>query len=262
MTTRSFLGLAALLLSWGLAVADRAPLVAAAADLQFALTEIAAQFENHTQQAVRLAFGSSGNLARQIRQGAPFQVFLSADEQYVLDLAREGLTEGEGVVYGEGRLAILVPTGSPLKADGTLEDLRAALTEGRLSRFAIANPEHAPYGQRAAEVLRHRGLWGTIQGHLVMGENAAQAAQFATSGSTQGGITAYALALRPQVPALGTFALLPADWHAPLRQRMVLLKGAGPVARGLYDFIQTAAGRAILDRHGFALPATATSAGG
>ncbi len=257
----AFFGLAALLLSWDLAAADGPPVVAAASDLQFALPEIAAQFERETQQGVRLTFGSSGNLARQIRQGAPFQVFLSADEQYALDLSREGLTEGEGALYGEGRLAILVPSGSPLRADGTLEDLRTALSDGRLSRFAIANPEHAPYGQRAAEVLRHRGLWEPIRDRLVLGENASQAAQFATSGSTQGGLVAHSLALTPRVAALGAFALIPAEWHTPLRQRLVLLKGAGPVARGFYGFVQGPAARAILERYGFALPAAPVAPG-
>ncbi|HUF88114.1 MAG TPA: molybdate ABC transporter substrate-binding protein, partial [Thermohalobaculum sp.] len=122
------------------------PLVAAASDLQFALPEIAAAFEAGTGHAVRLTFGSSGNFARQIRQGAPYQLYLAADEDYVRSLARDGFTRGEGALYALGRIVVIVPHGSPLAADGSLDDLARALGEGRVTRFAIANPEHAPYG--------------------------------------------------------------------------------------------------------------------
>lgn len=238
----------------GTRAASEPPTIAAAADLQFALTEVAELFERETGRSVKLAFGSSGNFARQIRQGAPFEVYLSADEDYVLRLAEEGFTRDEGTLYAVGRLAIMVPHGSPLEADGTLGDLRAALDDGRLVRFAIANPEHAPYGRRAEEALRHAGLWERIQNRLVLGENVSQAAQFATSGSTQGGIVAYSLALSPKVSSLGSFEPIPEDWHEPLRQRMVLLKGAGGTAERFYEFVQQPAARAILREHGFVLP--------
>lgn len=244
----------------GLASASRAdapPLVAAAADLQFALSEVAQAFRERTGEEVKLTFGSSGNFARQIREGAPFQLYLSADERYVLDLARDGLVRDEGELYAIGRLVLKVPTGSPLKADGTLEDLRAAIADGRLRRFAIANPEHAPYGRRAEEALRHAGLWDVIQPFLVFGENVSQATQFATSGNAQGGIVAYSLALAPEVAKLGHHALIPADWHEPLRQRMALLKDAGPVAERFYRFVQEPESRAILIRFGFVLPGEA-----
>ena len=234
--------------------AQDAPTIAAAADLQFALTEVATAFEAETGLEVKLAFGSSGNFARQIRQGAPFQLYLSADENYVLDLARDGFTRDGGELYAVGRLVIIVPHGSPLKADGSLDDLRAALEDGRVQKFAIANPEHAPYGRRAEEALRHAGLWQAIQHRLVLGENASQGAQFATSGSTQGGIIAHSLALSPQVSALGTFELIPAEWHAPLRQRMVLLEEAGATAERFFAFVRRPAARAIMRRFGFMLP--------
>lgn len=244
----------------GLAGPGRAterPVVAAASDLQFALEEIADAFAAETGLSVELAFGSSGNFARQIRQGAPFQMFLSADEDYVLDLARDGFTRDEGALYGLGRIVLVVPHGSPLKADGSLDDLEAALADGRLSRFAVANPEHAPYGRRAEEALRHRGLWEAVAPRLVLGENVSQAAQFATSGNAQGGIVAYSLALSPRVSALGTFALVPQAWHTPLRQRMVLLNGAGHAAERFFDYVRQPAARAVLRRYGFALPGEA-----
>lgn len=237
-----------------LAAAEEPPTIAAASDLQFALSEVAAAFTEETGLEVELVFGSSGNFARQIRQGAPFQMYLSADERYVLDLAKDGFTRDDGALYAIGRLVILVPHGSPLQADGSLEDLRAALEDGRVRKFAIANPEHAPYGRRAEEALRHAGLWEAIQDKLVLGENVSQAAQFATSGSAEGGIVAYSLARSPKLAALGSFDLVPQEWHDPLRQRMALLNGAGATAERFFAFVQEPQARAIMRRYGFVLP--------
>jgi molybdate transport system substrate-binding protein len=236
------------------ASAQVAPTVAAAADLQFALTEVAVAFKDETGEEVQLTFGSSGNFFRQIQQGAPFQVYLSADEKFVFDLAQAGLTVDEGALYAVGRIALIVPNGSPLKADGTLGDLALGLRDGRLTKFAIANPEHAPYGKRAEEALRHAGLWDRLQDRLVLGENVSQAAQFATSGGAEGGIIAYSLALSPDVSKLGAYALIPDAWHEPLRQRMVLLKGANETAQHFYAFVQSPPARDILKRFGFVLP--------
>lgn len=228
--------------------------VAAAADLQFAIREAIALFRREQGGDVQLSLGSTGNFARQIRAGAPFQLFLAADEQFILDLARDGFTRDAGVLYAIGRIVVKVPTGSTLVADGTLGTLRAALAEGRIRRFAIANPEHAPYGQRAEEALRHAGLWDAIQPHLVLGENVAQAAQFALSGNAEGGIIAYSLALAPEVVRQGTHDLIPAEWHQPLRQRMALLRGASALAGTFYDWLQAPPARAILARYGFEVP--------
>ncbi|MFD0981428.1 molybdate ABC transporter substrate-binding protein [Tropicimonas aquimaris] len=233
---------------------EPAPVIAAASDLRFALEEVAAGFEAATGQGLRLSFGATGNLARQIREGAPFQMFMAADEQFVLDLARDGLTRDEGLLYAEGRVVIAVPKGSTLTADGTLEKLREVLTENRLRRFAIANPDHAPYGMRAKEVLQHAGLWEPLQSYLVLGENVSQAAQFALSGNAEGGIIAHSLALSPQLAEQGDFALISAEWHQPLRQRMALLPEAGPVAEAFYAHVQSPPAREILARYGFELP--------
>ncbi len=234
------------------------PLVAAASDLRFALEEIAASFRYDTGESVRLTFGSSGNFARQIRQGAPFQIFFSADEDYVLDLARDGLTRDEGTLYAVGRIVLMIPHGSPMKSDGSLDDLKAALADGRITRFAIANPTHAPYGKRAEEALRHKGLWDKIRPHLVYGENVSQAAQYATSADTQGGIIAYSLALSPSVSGLGSYALIPDEWHSPLRQRMVLLKNAGATAERFHGYLQQPPARAIFLKFGFGVPGGAS----
>jgi molybdate transport system substrate-binding protein len=234
--------------------AAQPPGIAAAADLQFALTAVAQRYRVATGREVKLVFGSSGNLAQQIANGAPFELFLSADEGYVDLLAAKGLTRDAGVLYGIGRVVLFVPRGSPLKPDPTLADLRTATTDGRLRRFAIANPEHAPYGRAAREVLQSAGLWEAVRRTIVLGENAAQATQFAASGNAQGGILPYSLSIAPEVARLGVAVLLPETQHKPLRQRMVLTKGAGAVASDFYRYLQTRPAREIFVGHGFALP--------
>ncbi len=236
------------------AAAAEPPVIAAAADLKFALEEVSAAFAAADARGVRLAFGSSGNFARQIEQGGPFEMFLSADEDYVFRLADKGLTVDRGALYAAGRIVLIAPHGSPVKVDAGLAGLRAALAEGAVKRFAIANPEHAPYGRAAEQALRHAGLWDALRAMLVLGENVAQAAQFATSDSAQGGIVAYSVALAPSVGRSASYALLPSDWHQPLNQRMVLLKRAGDTARAFYAFMRTKPARAIFARYGFVLP--------
>lgn len=228
--------------------------VAAAADLQFALAEIAADYARATGRQVRISYGSSGSFARQIAQGAPFELFLSADEEYILRLATQGVLRDEGRLYAIGRLALLVPHGSPLTADSELRGLAAAIADGRLQRLAIATPEHAPYGRAARAALEHAGLWSALQGKLVLGENVAQAAQFALSGSAQGGIVAWSLSRSPELAKRSSAVLIPAAWHPPLRQRMALTRRAGDAAIRFYDYLQQPAARAVFERYGFALP--------
>ncbi|MGF1657909.1 MAG: molybdate ABC transporter substrate-binding protein [Rubrimonas sp.] len=233
---------------------DEPPVVAAASDLQFAVAEIAEAFTAETRIEVRLSMGSTGNFARQIREGAPFQIFMAADERFIEELHRDGFTRDEGDLYAVGRIVAKAPPGSTLTPDGSLESLRAALAEGRITRFAIANPDHAPYGMRAREALQHAGLWEDIQPFLVLGENVSQAAQFALSGNAEGGIIALSLALAPEVAARGSYDLIPEDYHEPLRQRMALLTGAGPFAEAFYAYMQSPPAREIMERYGFVLP--------
>ena len=209
--------------------AGRAPLVAAASDLKFALDAVSAQFTRDGGERVEIVFGSSGNLTRQMMDGAPFELFLSADEGFVERLAGAGLTRDGGVLYGIGRLALFAPHGSPLKVDERLDGLRALAARGGVTRLAIANPDHAPYGRAAAAALQAAGLWEAVRPALVFGENIAQAAQFATTGNAVGGLLAYSLVLAPPLRDAGTYAVLPEALHPPLRQRMVLLKRAGPL---------------------------------
>jgi molybdate transport system substrate-binding protein len=234
--------------------AQRPPAIAAASDLSFALTEIADEFARASGEKVELVFGSSGTLTRQIRDGAPFEVFLSADESFVEQLAAAGLARDGGALYAIGRIVLFAPTGSPLVPGDGLDGLARLMTAGRVTRFAIANPEHAPYGRAAEAALRKKGLWNELRPRLVLGDNVAQAAQLATTGNAVGGIIAHSLALAPNLKSRGTFALIPEADHAPLRQRMVRLRRAGRVADRFYGYLQDAPARAVFERYGFTLP--------
>jgi len=231
------------------------PAIAAASDLKFALEAIAAEFRSETRRDVKLAFGSSGNFYRQIEQGAPFQLFMSADEAFINKLAVAGRTEDGGRLYAIGRIVVFARHGAPLDVAAGLAGVEKALAAGRIRRFAIANPEHAPYGRAAEQALRKAGVWDDIKSRLVLGENVSQAAQFATGGSAEGGIFAYSLAISPRIAKLGRYVLISEALHEPLRQRMALVKGAGRTARVFYRYLQEPRAREMFERYGFAAPA-------
>jgi molybdate transport system substrate-binding protein len=247
--------------------------VSAASDLKFALADVLNQFQRDTGLPVVATYGSSGQFARQIAQGLPTDLFMSADEALVAQLADKGLTKDQGVVYAVGRLALIVPralaTGVPVEGNwSTVQEAlghalggapkpRSAIATNqpsqnpRISKFAIANPEHAPYGRAAKEALTAMGLWHDAQARLVLGENVAQATQFVASGAAQAGFTALSLAIAPEVAAATRHAPVPAHLHVPLRQRMVLLKTARPQTQQLYLYLQTQAVRKQLLSMGF-----------
>lgn len=254
---RRYLGLLALGLAVRSSWANPAVLrVAAASDLKFVLAQLLETFQKETGLRVEASFGSSGNFARQIRQGLPVHLFMSADEGWVLQLAEAGLTRAlpggghdRGLLYAEGHLALYVPQGSALKLDAELQGLRAGWAS--VGKFAIANPELAPYGRAAREALEKLGMWEMVKPKLVVGENIAQATQFIATGAAQAGITSLSLALAPELSRLGRHIALPATLHAPIRQRMVLLKDAPDTARRLYAYLQTPAAQAVFRRYGF-----------
>ena len=230
--------------------------VAAASDLKFALTALCQNFTQATGQAVDLQFGSSGNLARQITQGLPLDIFMSADENLVFSLFEAGLTPDKGALYGTGRIALILPKNSALQLPKSESEARSGLANQlqTIRKFAIANPEHAPYGRAAKEALQNLGLWEPLQAKLVLGDNISQATQFVTSGAAQAGITALSLALAPEVSSQsGGYWLLPANLHTPLKQRMVLLKSAQPSAKALFDYLQTPAAKDVLAKYGFSV---------
>jgi len=242
--------------------APAGPVIAAASSLRFCADQLASAFVSAGGAPLRLVFGSSGNLVRQIEQGAPFALFLSADEDFALRLIKARLTLDGGAVYAVGRLALVSRRGraadKAITIDSELKGLGTALWAGKVTRFAIANPEHAPYGRRAREVLQHARLWGAMKAKLALGENVAQAAQYAGSGAADAGLIANALARAPRYAKLVNQALVPASWHTPLPQRMVRLVSAGGLHRDIadrfYQFMLSAAAREILSNSGFDLP--------
>jgi molybdate transport system substrate-binding protein len=218
------------------------------------MPELVAAFTRATGLGVRVTLGSSGSFTQQILAGAPFELFLSADEAFIAKLRAAGRTADAGRLYAIGRIGHAQPRPSKVRVDPALSGLAEALRAGAIRRFALPNPVHAPYGRAAREALIRAGLWDGIAPRLVLGENAAQATQFAISGAAQGGIIPLALARAPAIAPKLRFALIDEAWHAPLRQRMVLIRGAGATARAFHDFVASPEAHAILRRHGFVLP--------
>jgi molybdate transport system substrate-binding protein len=232
------------------------PRVAAAANIQAALERIAAAFGRETGLAPRIAYGASGALAGQIAQGAPFDLFLSADEALALDLARRGFARDAGAVYAIGRLALVAGVTAPVAIDPALAGLGAALADGRVTRLAIANPELAPYGVAALAALARAGLLDGARRRFVTGAHVAQVAQFVLTGAAEAGFVPLSLARAPETAGRLKHATIAEDWHAPLRQRMVLTTRAGAAAARFYAYLSGPAARAVFEELGYSVPPT------
>ena len=227
--------------------------LAAAADLQFAMTDLAAQFEKQTATKVDVTYGSSGNFFAQIANGAPFDLFFSADMDYPRRLEAAGLAEpGTLCEYAIGHLVIW--TRSDARTDVAKQGFKALLNPS-VQKIALANPEHAPYGRAAVAALRTAGLYEQLLPKLVYGENAAQAAQFVQSGNAQAGLLPLSMALSPAMSA-GRWWELSAGGYPAIEQGAILLKRAEhqAAARRFLDFVRSAAGRRTLTKYGFAVP--------
>ncbi len=226
--------------------------IAAASNLKFVLADLTSQYRQQTGAQIDVNLGASGNLARQILQGLPVEQFISADEVWVAELVKAGRTTDAGQRYATGRLALVVPKKSALPVAQGLAAVVRAMKPG--DKFAIANPALAPYGLAATEALQRAGV-GPLPAHQkVMGDNIGQATQFVATGAAQAGITALALAQAPEIASSLQVLPLPADLHAPLHQRMVLLKGAGAAAADWHRFLLSPTAQAVFVRHGYALP--------
>ncbi len=234
--------------------AEDGPAVAAAASLRPALDEIATQYEKKTGVKPRITYGATGNLVQQIEKGAPFQILFAADDESVKKLAKESLTEGEPKMFARGQVALVAPNGSPVIVEPTLVGLTQAINMGKMAHFAIANPDIAPYGRAAREVLQKAGLWDQLSGKIVQGDNVGQAAQFTTTGAAEAGIIALSLALSPEMAPKIKFAVIPEAWHEPIDHGMALIKGAGEGARAFAAYVTGPEGSAALGRNGFAVP--------
>lgn len=231
--------------------------VAAAADLKFAMSDLAEQYEQQTGNKLDVTYGSSGNFFSQIQNGAPFDLFFSADIGYPRKLEAAGLAQpGTLYEYAVGRIVIWTPADS--KVDVAKQSW-GALLDASVQKIAIANPQHAPYGRAAVAALRKAGIYEQVEAKLVYGENISQAAQFAQSGNAQAGIVALSLAVSPSMKD-GKRWEIPAEMHSPIEQAAILLKPVKnkEAAREFLDFVQSETGRATLTKYGFAIPVSAT----
>jgi molybdate transport system substrate-binding protein len=227
--------------------------IAAAADLKFAMGELAGMFEKHTETKVSVTYGSSGNFFSQFQNGALFDLFFSADIEYPKKLEAAGLAvPGTFSEYGVGRIAIWTPPDSKLDVPNQLWQ---ALLDSRVAKIAIANPEHAPYGRAAVAALQNAGIYESVKSKLVYGENISQAAQFVQSGNAQVGIIAMSLVVSPAMRD-GKHWAIPANSHPALTQGAIVLKDARDkdAARAFLEFIKTREARTTLARYGFEPP--------
>jgi molybdate transport system substrate-binding protein len=227
--------------------------VAAASDLIYAMNEIAANFEKATGCVVRVITGSSGNFLSQIENGAPFDLFFSADIAYPKKLEAEGFAApGSTVLYAVGKIVLWT------RADSRVDIGRgfAALREPPVKKIAIANPLHAPYGRAAEEALRRSGVYDAVKDRLVLGENISQAAEFVESGNADAGILALSLVFSPAFKSKGRAWDIPENLYAPIQQGAVIVRAApNPQgARQFLDYVKLPTTAAVLERYGFGLP--------
>ena len=225
--------------------------IAAAADLKFAMDEIVATFtKSNPGDALNVIYGSSGKFHTQIQQGAPYDMYFSADIAFPRELAKAGLAASEVKPYAMGRIVLWSSTQDASKM--TLD----SLTDPKVVRIAIANPKHAPYGKRAEEALRAAGVWEKVEPKLVYGENIAHAAQFVQTGNAQVGIIALALAVNPELASKGRYWLVPDILHNPLEQAFIITRRAAgnALATRFADYMGSTTARTVMTRFGFVLP--------
>ncbi len=234
--------------------------VAAAADLSAALEKLSAAFEKQTGIHLSISLGSSGNFYSQIQNGAPFDVFLSADKSYPDKLMRAGLTDGGQTLYARGQLVVWISNSSQLQLEsknlqvlaGNLDQLAGPVVR----KIAIANPEHAPYGRAAVEALKHYGIYDRVQKKLVLGENISQTAQFGQSGNADVAFIALSLAMTDSMRQSGHYLILPSSSYSPLEQAGVVVRASASKekARRFLDFLVSPEGQRILRQSGFESP--------
>jgi molybdate transport system substrate-binding protein len=228
--------------------------VAAAADLSSALKDVTSSFKKKTGIKIELSFGASGALTQQIHNGAPFDIFFSADMDFPRQLIAAGEADGPTLYqYAVGKLVLWVPADSALDVEHKGMDI---LLDPSVKKIAIANPQNAPYGRAAVAALKHVGLYDRVTDRLVIGENISQAAQFAESGNAQAGFVALAHAIAPSMQGKGKFWVVPQDYYPPLAQGVVVVTRSAhkKEAQEFLDYIKTKEAKDILRKFGFSLP--------
>ena len=224
--------------------------VAAAADLQFAMQDVAAQFQKKTGKEVKLIYGSSGNFFQQLQNGAPFDMFFSANLDYPKKLESAGLTEpGSYYEYAKGKIVVWVSKDSKLDVSSGLP----ILLNPAVKKIAVANPQHAPYGQAAVAAMQKENIYDKVKDKFVLGENISQTASFVMSGSADVGIVALSLALSPNMKDKGRYFEVPAGDYPPIKQACVILNSSKnkETAQQFLSFIKTAEVADTLRMYGF-----------
>ena len=255
MNVFRFIGFALIVAVTSPALAADKLTIAAAADLKYCFDEIVADFKKtHAGADIDVTYGSSGNFKTQIEQGAPFDLYFSADIEFPRELVRAGFASSDVERYAIGRIVLWSPT-----LDATKLRL-GDLARSEITKVAIANPQHAPYGKRAEEALRASGVWEKVEPKLVFGENIAQTAQFVQSGNAQVGILAFSLVLSPEMAGKGTYSLIPDNLHKPIEQGFIITKRAAGnmLAKTFADYIGLRTTRQRMASYGFALPVSAS----
>ena len=217
-----------------------------------AFTAINSAFIASGKPELRIVYGSSGNFASQIMNGAPFNLFISADESYPLELYKNGRTVDAGKVYAIGKLVILAKNSSGIKLNTDKTELARVIAKA--NKIAIAKPELAPYGRAAVEYLKAVGLWDVAKDKLVYADNIGMATMFVSTGAADLGFTALSLAKSPELVKDTSYLLLDESLYEPIKQRMVLIKSAPPEVSDLYQFMQSTKARQILLQSGYSLP--------
>lgn len=226
--------------------------IAVAANMKDAFAEIAAEFKSTGKPEMRMVYGSSGNFAAQIMNGAPFGLFIAADEQFPLELFKNGKTVDDGSVYAIGKLVIITKTSSGIYLSDSKSDIAKAISKA--NKVAIAKPEIAPYGRAAVQYLKAEGLWDLAKDKLVYADNIGSATTYVASGAADLGFTAFSLAKSPELLRQTSYVAVDTKMYEPIKQRMVLIKGAPQEAQDLYRFMQGPKAKSILQKYGYSTP--------
>lgn len=226
--------------------------VAVAANMKDAFTDIAAAFKATGKPELRVVYGSSGNFTTQIMNGAPFNLLISADEKFPLELFKNGKTMDSGKVYAIGKIVLIAKNSSGIKLAQEKAQFSSAIVKA--NKIAIAKPELAPYGKAAIEYLKAQGLWDLAKDKLVYGDNIGATTMFVATGAADLGFTALSLAKSPEIAKQTHYVLLDDKLYEPIMQRMILMKGAPQEAIDLYQFMQSPKAKEILTKYGYAVP--------
>jgi len=228
------------------------PAIAVAANMKDAFAEIVMAFKAPNKAEIKVVYGSSGNFTAQIMNGAPFSLLIAADEQFPLELYKNGKTVDEGAIYAIGKLALIAKISSGIQLRDSRADIAQAI--GKANKIAIAKPELAPYGRAAVQYLKAEGLWDLAKNKLVYADNIGLATTYVVTGAADLGLTALSLAKSPEVAKETSFLIIQPGSYEPIKQRMVVMKGAPPEALDLYRFMQGSQAKAILQKYGYITP--------